>query len=49
MKDKDYSYWRQKWLKVKDRYSREKGITSFSGYIRYLLALGEKEEERRNQ
>lgn len=34
----DYDYWKEEWEKVKEQYRREKGITSFSGYICYLLS-----------
>jgi len=34
----DYDYWMKEWKKIKDQYRREKGITSFSGYICYLLS-----------
>jgi hypothetical protein len=33
-----YDYFFNEWLKVKNEYTIQKGIRSFSGYITYLLA-----------
>ena len=47
MRESDYNYWMKEWEKLKDQYRREKGITSFSGYICYLLSLaGELDKAR---
>ncbi len=38
MKAEIYDYFFNEWLKVKEQYTIEKGIRSFSAYVTYRLA-----------
>jgi len=50
VKDDVYDYFYKEWLKVKDKYALEHGITSFSGFISkrlYDLIQQEKKHTRK--
>lgn len=48
VKESVYDYFMQEWLKVKDKYAAEKGVTSFGGYISYRLSELMEQEKQRN-
>jgi hypothetical protein len=44
-----YDYFYTEWLKVKEEYTIEKGIRSFSAYVTYRLAQLMNDDKKRNQ
>jgi len=48
VKDDVYGYFFKKWKKEQKKLRREKGITSFSGYVSYLLSQMIEQEEKRS-
>ncbi len=49
MKTEIYDYLYNEWLKVKEEYTINKGIRSFSGYVTYRLAQLMNEDKKHNQ